>query len=69
MCIVQELGLVYCRCAITLLPDQENNYSLQLYKNIELNCKKNYIESTNALQNGFYMCIQWTRVLYSVVIK
>jgi len=27
-----------------------------------------YITWTNALQNRCYMCIQWTRVLYSVVI-
>ena len=28
----------------------------------------NYMEWTNAIQNRCYMCIQWTRVLYSVVI-
>ena len=26
-----------------------------------------FLTRTNALQNGWYMCIQWTRVLYSVV--
>jgi len=29
--------------------------------------KLRFLTRTNALQNGWYMCIQWTRVLYSVV--
>ena len=38
-----------------------------LYTNIDLKLQ-NKSQWTNVLQNRCYMCLQWTRVLYSVVI-
>jgi len=38
-----------------------------LYTNIDLTLR-NKSHGPNVLQNKCYMCIQWARVLYSVVI-
>ena len=51
---------------ITLLMPFVNTCKIILYSNIDM--KLRYKSRTNALQNRCYMCIQWTRVLYSVVI-
>ena len=44
------------------------NITLLLYKNTDQTLLTNKSHGPNALQNRCYMCIQWTRVLYSVVI-
>ena len=46
---------------------EEYAYSCILYVNID-QILSNKLIWTNALQNRCYMCIQWSRVLYSVVI-
>ena len=44
------------------------NITLLLYKNTDQTLLTNKSHGPNALQSRWYMCIQWTRVLYSVVI-
>jgi len=58
--LLNSHSLIVCDCYFTLSQEL-------LYTNIDLKQWKK-ITCTNAKQNRYYVCIQWTSVLYSLVI-